>query len=83
MKDHDEDKRLNHFSTSNFLLVTGLSFLVFTGVMRLLDGVTVRILLMTGLISLGLGILGTLIKMVIRKIDAGRTGFDTDDNKGY
>ena len=73
------DKRLNQFSISNFLLVTGLSFLVFTGVMRLLDGVTIRILLQIGLGSLGLGILGVLIKFVARKIDDHRSQLDTDE----
>lgn len=77
MNDPHEDKRLNQFSISNFLLVTGLSFLVFTGVMRLLDGVTIRILLLIGLASLGLGVLFTLIKFLVRKIDSRRR-LDTD-----
>ncbi len=79
MNDPHEDRRLNQFSISNFLLVTGLSFLVFTGVMRLLDGVTIRILLLIGLGSLGLGILGVLIKFLVRKIDANRSQLDTDE----
>ena len=83
MNDPHEDKRLNHFSLSNFLLVTGLSFLVFTGVMRLLDGVTIRILLMVGLASLGLGVLGVLLKLLFRKIDASRSQLDTDDKQRY
>ena len=79
MKDPHEDRRLNEFSISNFLLVTGLSFLVFTGVMRLLDGVTIRILLMIGLVSLGLGVLGLLLKLLVRKIDASRSHLDTNE----
>jgi hypothetical protein len=79
MKDPHGDKKLNQFSTSNFLLVTGFSFLVFTGVMRLLDGVTIRILLMIGLVSLGLGVLGFLLKQVIKKINSNRSQLDTDE----
>jgi hypothetical protein len=79
MKDPHEDRRLNEFSTSNFLLVTGLSFLVFTGVMRLLDGVIIRFLLMIGLVSFGLGVLGSLLKLLVRKINANRSHLDTNE----
>jgi hypothetical protein len=52
------------FSITNFLLVTGLSFLGFTGAMRVLDGVTVNALLYIGIFSIGLAIITFIVKSV-------------------
>jgi hypothetical protein len=45
-------------------MVTGFSFLAFTGAMRLLDGVTIAVLLKIGTISIGLGITAFLFKVL-------------------
>ncbi len=55
---------MREFSLTNFFLVTGLSFLAFTGAMKLLDGTTIRILLKIGLASLALGVLAVVIKFL-------------------
>lgn len=72
---------MREFSLTNFFLVTGVSFLAFTGVMKLLDGVTIRILFITGLISLGLGAIAFLIKLLVKKWDE-RSDVSSQDN-GY
>ena len=54
------------FSITNFLFVTGVCFLLFTGAMRVLDGVTIKILLKIGLACLGLGIVALFFKWLGR-----------------
>jgi hypothetical protein len=55
---------MRDFSLTNFFMVTGFSFLAFTGAMRLLDGVTIALLLKIGTISIGLGITAFLFKLL-------------------
>ena len=55
---------MRDFSLTNFFLVTGFSFLVFTGAMRILDGVTISLLLKIGLVSIGLGVAAFVFKCI-------------------
>ena len=82
MKEPTKGKRMREFSLTNFFMVTGISFLAFTGVMKLLDGETIRILLIIGLISIGLSVIAFLIKLLV-KIWDNRSSVQSQDNQGY
>ncbi len=77
MKESKSEKRMREFSIANFLMVTGLSFLAFTGAMKLLDGVTIYILLKIGLVSLGLGAIALFLKFLVNKWDAKQSSVDS------
>ncbi len=72
---------MREFSITNFFLVTGISFLAFTGAMKLLDGVTIRILLRIGLFSLGLGAFTLMIKWLFKKWDERHPQMHSQDNQ--
>jgi hypothetical protein len=81
MKEDQRKKMTKEFSFTNFLLVTGLSFLVFTGAMRMLDGVTINILLKIGIVCLGAGVLLSLVKFGLDKLDKKKSsGIESEDN---
>ena len=82
MEESKKGKRMREFSLTNFFLVTGVSFLAFTGVMKILDGNTIWILFKIGLGSLGLAVVASLIKLLIKKWDE-RSGVSSQDNQGY
>jgi hypothetical protein len=82
MTETKKGKRMREFSLTNFFFVTGVSFLAFTGAMKILDGVTISILLKIGLISLGLATIAFLFKVVVAKWDE-RSNISSQDNQGY
>jgi hypothetical protein len=75
-----ENGHMREFSITNFLLVTGLSFLGFTGAMQVLDGITIRLLLNIGLVSLGLGVLAWLLRLLSKILDRPKQQVSSPDN---
>lgn len=54
------------FSLTILMLVTGTSFLAFTVIMRVLDGVIYDFLLKVGIIAMSIGVFLYLSKMLLR-----------------
>ena len=57
---------MRDFSLTNLMLVTGTSFLVFTAIMWVLDGVIYGFLLKVGVLSMGIGLFLYLVKTLIK-----------------
>lgn len=81
MKEPKSINRMREFSITNFFLVTGISFLAFTGAMKLLDGVTIRILLRIGLFSLGFGAFALIIKWLFNKWNERHPRLQSQENQ--
>jgi hypothetical protein len=76
-----EEKEMKEYSLTNLLLVTGTCCLAFTAIMKILDGTTLSIFLFTGIVSLGLGILGLLGRLLFKKWNAADTQINRQDNQ--
>lgn len=55
-----EEKELSGFSWTNLFMVTGLSFLGFSGLLKLLDGSHIELFFRIGLLSTALGVIAYL-----------------------
>jgi hypothetical protein len=66
-KEMQELHELRHFSWTNLFLVTGLSFLVFSGLLIFLQGSHIDFFFTIGTAATVLGILGLLNKWVSQK----------------
>jgi hypothetical protein len=62
-----DEKEIKGFSWTSFFFVTGVSFLVFNGLMRLLDEMPIRLFLKIGLVATGLGVLSFLNDWLSKK----------------
>ena len=76
-----EEKEMSKFSIINLLLVTGVCSLAFTAVMKVLEGSTIRIFLFTGIASLGMGIIGLLGRLLLKKWDEAESSMNRQDNQ--
>ncbi len=66
-----EEKELNEFSWSTLFLVTGVSLILFSFILKLLDGSHSRLMLLCGSVSLGLFALACVFS-ILRKPDLPR-----------
>jgi hypothetical protein len=66
-KEMQELHELRHFSWTNLFLVTGLSFLVFSGLLTFLQGSHISFFFNIGAVATALGILGLINKWVSQK----------------
>jgi hypothetical protein len=64
---------LQHFSWTNLFLVTGLSFLVFSGLLTLLQGSHINFFFTIGMAGTILGVLGILNKWLGQKLLPAKT----------
>lgn len=72
MEELREEKELREFSWSNLFLVTGGCFLVFAGLMKLIEGSVHPLFLRIGLVCLFLRLLAYLIKWQAKKFPASK-----------
>lgn len=76
-----EEKEMRKFSLINLLLVTGVCSLAFTAIMKVLEGSTIRIFLVAGTASLGMGIIGLLGRLLLKKWDEAGSSMNHQDNQ--
>lgn len=67
------DLREEKLSLITLLFVIGISSLLFTLVMRILDGITIRFFLQCGVLCIVAGILLFIIKQIGRLLHSGKT----------
>lgn len=72
-KELQELNDLRGFSWTNLFLVTGLSFLVFSGLLTFLQGSHISVFFNIGLVGTGIGILGVLNKWLSQKLLPAKT----------
>lgn len=68
-----EENESNEFSWNTFFFVTGISFLAFSGLLKLLDGNHVGLFLRTGLSAIFLGVLSLMNQWLSKKFLAGKS----------
>jgi hypothetical protein len=61
-----EDKELRKFSRTAFFLVTGLSFILFSKIVQLLDGARLQIFTLIGILAIMVGSLNGFVKFMER-----------------
>ncbi len=76
-----KNKEEKGISLVNLLIVTGVCFLGFTLCMKLLDGVTIKLLLDIGLATLGLGILALFANGLFRRWENHKTPSGSHENQ--
>lgn len=67
-----EEQEIRAFSWTSLFFVTGVSCLVFCGILSVLDE-TYSLFLRLGMIGVGLGLLSLLNQWLGKKIDTGRS----------
>ena len=73
MEELSEEKEMREFSWSNLFLVTGCCFLVFAGMMKIIEGSVHPIFLRIGLVCLFLRFLSFLYKWQAKKFPARKS----------
>lgn len=68
-----EDREMNEFSWTTLFFVTGISFLAFSGLIKLLDGNHVGLFFRTGLSVIFFGGLSLLNQWLSKKFLAGKS----------
>jgi ABC-type uncharacterized transport system permease subunit len=80
MNERDE-KEIKGSNWTSFFLVTGICLLIFSGLMRLLDGVPIRIFIIIGLGATGLGVLSFLNEWVTKKFMSSKSNISQQQNQ--
>lgn len=68
-----EENEVNEFSWTTLFFVTGICFLAFSGLLKLLDGTHVGFFFRTGLSATFFGVLSVLNQWLSKKFLAGKS----------
>jgi hypothetical protein len=76
-----DEKEPKESGWTSFFLVTGICLLAFSALMRLLDGVPIRVFVFIGLGAIGLGVISFLNEWITKKFMTPKSKMSSQQNQ--
>jgi hypothetical protein len=76
-----DEKDIKGFGWTSFFLVTGTCLFLFSGIMHLLDGMSIRIFILGGIGCVGLGILSLLNEWITQRFLSSKSPNTAQQNQ--